>query len=191
MSYLFSFNAPLQSILWPAQGQQKALRELLLIILGTVVLALSSQISIPLEPVPLTFQSATVILIGMVYGTRMGAGVVLAYLAAGACGVPVFAEMKAGLPVFFGPTGGYLLGFVPAVMLTGYLSRRGWAGGVITSFMAACLGAAVIFFSGVIVLAQYTGLHDAILLGVKPFLLTETAKLFFVALLVPKLWKKG
>jgi biotin transport system substrate-specific component len=81
---------------------------------GVFLLAFASQLTIPLVPVPLTFQSSAVILIAMLFGARLGAYTVLAYLAAGFCGLPVFAEFSAGPMHFVGPTAGYLAGFVPA-----------------------------------------------------------------------------
>lgn len=188
MSSTFSLNHPLRSIFWPRE--KNALKDSLLVLAGIIILALSAQISIPLQPVPLTFQSATVLLIGLVYGARLGAEVVSAYLIAGACGLPVFAEIPSSFHFFFGPTGGYLLGFLPAVIVTGWLSERGWASRRFTSFLAALIGAAVIFFFGVGVLSRFVGWDKAILLGLKPFVLTEAAKLILVALFVPKFWKK-
>src|SRR5262249_58260692 len=80
------------------------------IILGSLVLAASSYIEAPMWPVPITLQTYAVCIIGALFGARLGAATVVAYLIEGAIGLPVFAGGGAGLPHFFGPTGGYLIG---------------------------------------------------------------------------------
>lgn len=180
---------PMQSLLLPQSNS--LLKQTLITLTGVLVLAMASQLCIPLSPVPLTFQSATVILIGMALGARQGAYIVSAYLAAGALGFPVFAEMHGGFPVFFGADGGYLLGFLPAAYLSGYLAEKGWAKYAISSFFAALAGASIIFLSGLSVLSTFVGWQQAIALGLLPFVVFETFKLLAVALFVPRLWKKS
>jgi biotin transport system substrate-specific component len=187
MNHAASLAMPLQNVFW---AKENSLRRLILFILfGVTVLALASQLSIPLEPVPLTFQSATVILIGMAYGPRYGTYVIATYLFLGACGLPVFADFSAGIAKFFGPTGGYLLGFLPAATFSGYLAQKGFAKTILRSFIAACIGVSLIFFLGVMFLAQFIGMDQAIKLGLMPFVGTELIKLFAVSLLIPQLWK--
>src|SRR5690242_8292142 len=97
------------------------------IVLGAALfLALASQISIPLQPVPLTFQSVTVLLIGMALGPRLGGYAIAMYFIAGCLGLPVFANFSFGPQVFLGASGGYLMGFLPAAVVSGYLAQRGW-----------------------------------------------------------------
>lgn len=187
MSHTFSLNQPLRSIFIPSQ--QNVIKNIMLMIIGTVLLAASAQLSIPFQPVPLTFQSVTVILIGLAYGSRLGMATVMSYLVAGACGLPVFAEFYAGLPVFMGPTGGYLIGFLPAVGLCGYLAENGWGKGLVSSFIAGALAAVVIFAFGATRLAQLMGWHMAWLVGIKPFLLTEALKLVLLAAMTKHFWK--
>src|SRR6187551_2972570 len=86
MGYTLSMSPALQNVVLSSEDSK--LRKLLLGLAGVIVLAISSQISLPLLPVPLTFQSATVILLGMAYGPRYGSYIMLAYLAAGFCGMP-------------------------------------------------------------------------------------------------------
>jgi len=188
MSQTLSINTTLKSIFWSQENS--ILRQALLVIFGVLVLAVSAQLSVPLKPVPLTFQSTAVILIGMAYGARYGSIVVAAYLLAGLAGLPVLEGFGAGPAKFFGPTLGYLLGFFPAAMLSGYLAQKGWAKHVITSFLAACLGVGIIFLCGTTVLAQSIGWYNAVFFGVLPFIVSEPIKLIVVALLIPTLWKK-
>ncbi len=189
MISLFNFNYPLQSLCWPRQN--KLLKNVSLVLLGVVVLAIASQLSIPLKPVPLTFQSATVLLIASLYGARLGSATMAAYLIAGALGLPVYAEMSSGLAVLFGPTSGYLFGFFFAALLSGYLMQRGWGKHFISAFIASLCGAVVIFTLGLLVLSQYTGWHQAFLFGLQPFLITELVKLVAVAAIAPQFWKQS
>lgn len=188
MNYQFSLNTPMQSIFW--SKHDSSLKNALLIAAGVILLALASQLSIPLNPIPLTFQSAAAILIGMTYGSRKGAAVIACYFLAGACGLPVFANFSAGPTSFFSPSGGYLLGFLPAAFLSGYLMEKGWAKNIISSFAASLLGAAIIFTCGLAVLSTFTGWQTAITLGLMPFLISESIKLILVSALVTRLWKR-
>lgn len=178
----------LRSVLWPAE--KNFIKEVVLVFAAAFLLALSSQVSIPWTPVPLTFQSATVLAIGMVCGARLGTYSVLTYLCAGAVGLPVFADLSGGLPYFFGPTGGYLLGFVPGAFVAGYFAQNGLGKNIFSSFLASFLGALPIFVFGSVVLSFFVGAKLSFLLGVKPFLLTELIKLFIVSLFVPKFWSR-
>lgn len=184
-------TSTLQSIFWPKVQENVLFKKLILVFGAALLLSLSSQISVPLQPVPLTFQSITVILIGMALGARLGFYAVSTYLFAGCLGLPVFANFSGGLPVFFGPTAGYLIGFLPAAALSGFLAQQGFAKSILTSFISALLGTVLIFSLGIIVLAQYTGWYHAFLLGVKPFIITELIKLLALALFIPRCWKHG
>lgn len=189
MNSLFNLNYPLQSLCWPRQN--KRVKNALLIIAGALLLAIASQLTIPLKPVPLTLQSATVLFIALIYGARLGAATLAAYLIAGACGLPVFAEMHFGLSVLlFDTTSGYLCGFFFAALLSGYLAQRGWGKHFLSAFAAAVLGAAVIFAMGLGVLSHYIGWSKAYLFGLQPFLITEPVKLLAVAAIIPRFWKK-
>ncbi|MFA6408930.1 MAG: biotin transporter BioY [Gammaproteobacteria bacterium] len=165
-------------------------RQTTLTLIGMLVIAVSAQLSIPLQPVPLTFQGATVVLIGLAFGARIGASAVLTYLLAGALGAPVFANFSFGIHTLLGPTGGYLLGFLPAAALAGYLAESGFARNFLTCCLAALCSTAVLFTSGYFVLAIYIGFHKAFLFGIKPFVLVDSFKVVILSLLVPRFWKK-
>lgn len=189
MKAFFSTNTPMQSLLWPKENH--FFKQAFLMITAVIVIAISAQLSIPLQPVPLTFQSTTVILIGMLYGARLGTYAIAAYLLAGLIGLPVYADFSAGIPVFFGPTCGYLISFLPAAFLSGYLAEKGWANTKLKSFVAACLGSCVIFLLGPLMLAQFIGWQKAIAFGITPFILTEPIKLLAISMLIPFIWKKS
>ena len=178
---------PMQSIL---THKNNRLYSLMLIFSGVVVLSLSSQVAIPFIPVPMTLQSAMVLLIGCIYGPRLGALTVVSYLSAGCLGFPVFANWTSGLSVITSVTGGYLLGFVPAVIVTGYLMENWLGGSKVKAFLAALIGDAIIFASGLLILAAVFGLHHAIEYGLMPFIISEPVKLLLVASIAPHFWRQ-
>src|SRR4051795_5147205 len=116
MSHSVAPHFPVAAVLWPhrADGSSGVLRSVILVALGRALLTLSAKINLPLPYVPMTLQTLVVLMIGAAYGWRLGSATVVAYLAEGAVGLPVFAGPVGGLAPFFGPTGGYLVGFVLA-----------------------------------------------------------------------------
>jgi biotin transport system substrate-specific component len=103
---------PLAALLWPhrADGSSGWFRSVILIVLGTALLTLSAKVNLPLPYVPMTLQTLVVLMIGAAYGWRLGSATLLAYLAEGAIGFPVFASPVGGLAPLVGPTAGYLFG---------------------------------------------------------------------------------
>lgn len=147
------------------------------VLAGTLALALSSQIAVPMVPVPVTMQTLAVTLVGALYGWRLGAVTVLLWLAQAAAGLPVLAGGAGGLPHFMGPTAGYLLAFPLAAALTGWLAGRGWAGRrVVLAFLSMLAGNALCLPLGAAWLAQSIGPSKAIAFGVLPFVLGAILK---------------
>ena len=174
----------LQSMLWPKRD--KLLKETLLIAAGVLLIAIAAHLRVPLQPVPLTFQSATVIFISMMLGARLGTLTLCAYIIAGFLGFPVFTQPNS----LFSPTAGYVIGFLPAAFVSGYLAQHGFAKNWLRCFIASCIWASIIFTFGLIVLASFIGWPLAFKTGLMPFLLTECIKLTFVSLIVPRCWKE-
>jgi biotin transport system substrate-specific component len=162
---------------WPAGSMPAWLQNLLLAALGTALLTLSAKVQVPFYPVPMTFQSLVVLLIGMAYGWRLGAATVLLYLAEGAAGLPVFAgtpEKGIGLAYMMGPTAGYLLGFVLAAAVAGWIvERRQDLAGLVP---AAVLGTVAVFLPGVVWLAYLFGTETALASGLYPFIWSALLK---------------
>lgn len=165
--------------------------ELALIVAGSLLIAATAQIAIPLgfSPVPITGQTFGILLIGALYGARRGALTVIAYLAEGAAGLPVFAAFGAGATHLLGPTGGYLVGFVPAAFLVGVLAQRGWDRWFLTTVAAMVAGNLVIFIVGATWLTAFIDADLAITLGVVPFLPGAVVKIVLAALLLPAGWR--
>jgi len=182
-----SSQATLIGTLWPARSAP-ALRWTLLMVLGSLFLAVCAQVQVPLWPVPMTMQTFGVLLLGMAFGARLGAATVALYLLEGAAGLPVFAQFKAGLPVLLGDTGGYLFGFVIAAWLVGSLAERGWDRGVLTTALAMLLGNTVLYVPGLIWLGNIYGAEQAFAYGLAPFWIGDLLKIALAAGLLPSAW---
>ena len=153
-----------------------------LAVLGVGVLAASAHVAIPFWPVPMTMESGTVLLLGAVFGSGLAEATLLAYLAAGALGFPVFAA-GAGLAYFAGPTGGYLLGFLLAASFMGLCASRGWMRGTVGTVAAFLGGTVIIYAFGLAWLSVLLGTHKAVALGLVPFLPAEATKVAMAILL--------
>lgn len=167
-----------------------ALADISLILLGALFVAALAQVRIPLQPVPITGQTLAVLLVGMALGTRRGALAIVAYLAMASAGLPLFTGGGAGLAYMAGPTGGYLVGFVAAAALVGWLAERGFDRNLWTTLFAMVLGNAVIYLFGVAWLSHLVGgWQNALATGVYPFLLGDALKALLAALLLPAAWR--
>lgn len=166
-----------------------------LIILGSLFVAAMAQLSIPLQPVPITGQTFAVLLVGIVLGSRRGALSLAAYLAEGLAGLPVFAEARSGLATVLGPTGGYLIGFVAAAWLVGLLAERGFDRSLIRTLAAMAAGNIVIYVFGLAWLSTFSfvdgllGSSGLLTLGMIPFLMGDGLKAILAALLLPSAWR--
>jgi biotin transport system substrate-specific component len=180
---------PIAAVLWPdrVDGFSAVARAVILVALGTALLALSAKINLPLPYVPMTLQTLVVLMIGAAYGWRLGSATVIAYLAEGAIGLPVFAGPVGGLAPLLGPTAGYLAGFVAAAFITGWLSERGWDRSVPRLFVAMGLGHIVILAAGFAWLAfgMKLGVEKAWLVGIVPFAAASVIKNALGAAFVP------
>ena len=182
-------HALLAEVLWPRREDRafRALRGAILIALGTALLTLSAKVNLPLPYVPMTLQTLVVLMIGAAYGWRLGSLTVIAYLAEGAIGLPVFAGPVGGLAPLVGPTVGYLCGFVLAALATGWLSQRGWDHQVLWLFVAMGIGHILILGTGFAWLAfgMKLGVDKAWLVGIMPFIAASLVKNALGAALVP------
>ncbi|WP_191058588.1 biotin transporter BioY [Geminicoccus harenae] len=145
--------------------------KLLAVLLGTLFLAASSWIEVPMLPVPMTMQTFAITLVGATYGWRLGTLTVLAWLGQAMVGLPVLAGGAGGPQHFMGPTAGYLAAFPVAALLVGWLAERGWTGrGIAASFGTMLLGNFVILLLGAAWLSGLIGVDAALHAGVLPFL---------------------
>lgn len=147
------------------------------VLLGTLFLAASSYIEVPMVPVPINMQTFAVTLVGALFGWRLGALTIITWLAEGALGLPVLSGGAAGAHHFVGPTGGYLFAFPVAGAAVGWLAERGWNGKrVLLAFLALLIGNALCLVVGAAWLAVLIGFEQAIAAGVAPFVLGAVLK---------------
>jgi len=193
----------LASRLLPAGQIGAALRAVLLVAAGTALLTLSAKVSVPFYPVNMTLQTFAVLLIGAVYGPRLGVITVLAYFAEGLAGLPVFTStppLPAGPGYFMGPTAGFMAGFLVTAAVAGIAVQRGLGKRPLALFLAMLAGEVVLFGLGLAWLSQFAVLpNGATGLGlvktwhaaIAPFLLGDLVKTALAALLVTGLCRKA
>jgi len=175
-------------------------RHLGLIVAGALLIALTANlwITLPGNPVPITGQSFSVLLVGGALGFRRGIAATLLYLVLGFW-LPVYAERESGVDtilgiqngsIVLGATGGYLVGFVLASALVGRLAELGWDRRLIGSITAMLLGNAVIYVVGLpwLQAAIGTSWSETVNLGLTPFLIGDALKLALAAAAFPVAW---
>lgn len=158
-----------------------------LVIAGSLLLWLSAKIRVPFYPVPMTLQTLALFLIAASYGSRLAVATVGLYLIEGALGLPVFAgtpEKGIGLAYMFGPTGGYLAGYLVAAAIVGFAVETGWARRLWSMFAAMLIGEAALLFMGFAWLAVLLGSDKAFAFGIGPFIVTDLVKIALAAALV-------
>jgi len=177
------------------------LRKSALVLGGSLLIAIAAQISVPMYPVPMTLQTLAILLVGFAMGSRLGALAVVAYLAEGLVGLPVFANGMNGA-AFAGPTAGFLVGFIGLAWMAGYAAERGLAKGVVGTATAAIVASAALYIPGILwpmTVAGATGM-EAGWIGkdfgsyywayfMAPFLIGDAVKAVIAALIVTGGWK--
>ena len=170
--------------------QSKLLRSVFLALIGSIILAVSSKIKIPFYPVPMTMQTLVVLMIGIVFGWKLGLATVSLYLFEGIIGLPVFSgtpEKGLGLVYFTGPTMGYLLGFLVAVYISG---KFNYDSNIIKNFLKLLLATSFIYILGMTWLGNLIGWDKPIFqLGAQPFLLAELFKILIVTFAISQIRK--
>ena len=189
-------------------SHNKLTKSLLIVILGSILLTISAKIKIPFYPVPMTMQTFVVLFLGISFGWKIGVATISLYLFEGLIGLPVFAgtpEKGIGLAYFTGPTMGYLIGFLPAVFLVGYLNFRS---NIFLIFIKLILAVSTIYILGMFWLGNFLCVENPIMwfssgnyifyfcwdikilqFGAYPFLLAELFKILLLTLLVKKILK--
>ena len=164
------------------------LKTILLIFIGTILLTISAKIKIPFYPVPMTMQTFVVLFLGISFGYKIGLATVGLYLLEGIIGFPVFSnspEKGIGLIYFTGPTMGYLIGFLAATFISGYMSYKT---SFIVVFAKLIVSVSIIYVLGIAWLGILIGWDKPLFeIGVFPFLLAEFFKVSILAILANKL----
>lgn len=163
-------------------------RSALAMVAGTLLIAISARLQVPMWPVPMTMQALAVLAVGLAFGARLGAATVALYLAEGAVGLPVFAG-GAGSAYMAGPTGGFLLGFVAAAATAGWCADRGWTQNAAGTCAAALAGTILIHLLGFVWLTWLAGAQTALTAGILPFVPGDLVKVAILALAFPAVWR--
>lgn len=165
------------------------LRDVALVVGFGVLTAILAQVAIYVTPlVPITGQTLGVLLSGAVLGSRRGALSQLAYLGAGAMGLPVLAAGHSGLPYMMGPTAGYLVGFVAAAYVIGLLAERGWDRRVWTMAVAMLVGSVIIHAFGLARLSTLVPFERMFGSYLLPFVPGDLIKTALAAGAFPSAW---
>lgn len=151
-----------------------------LIILGNLLIILGGEINIPIQPIPMTLHAFAVLFIGMTYGFRLSCITVALYVAVVLTRLPT-AELYV--------KGGYLIGFICAAGLTGFLMERGWSRHFFSALVSALLGTILILCAGWILLLQSMDAQEAFHVGIRPFLLGAVLKILVLAAGVSGFWR--
>ena len=170
--------------------QSQIIKSLLVIFLGSVVLAISAKVKIPFYPVPMTMQTFVVLFLGISFGYKIAISTVILYFIEGILGLPVFSnspERGIGLAYFTGPTMGYLIGFLTACYFASFVKL---SDNYLIVFLKLILSVSTIYILGVLWLGTLLGWDKPIFqLGVMPFLLAELFKITLLTILTKKIIK--
>jgi len=188
--------APTRSVLVDNIGARSVAANITMVIAGAALTAAAAQLVIPMWPVPITGQTFAVLLVGTTLGALRGALSMVLYIALGAIGLPIFTQGSAGWHVIAGPTGGYLVGFVLAAVLTGWLAQRSWDRKVVGAGVAFLAGTVVIYAVGLPWLSVALGqlgypndLSATLQAGLFPFVPGDILKAVAAGVLLPVTWK--
>ena len=175
---------PLVSLALPQGGAARLVVQAALVIGGTLLLALSATAKVVLGPVDMSLQTLVVLLIAATFGFRLGVATLLAYLAEGAAGMPVFQgtpEKGIGLAYMIGPTGGYLAGFLVMAAIVGWAVDQGWGKNLIKLGGAMLVAELVMMVMGFAWLAYLIGIDKSWQFGVAPFIVPDLIKVALAA----------
>lgn len=187
-----AFPTASQSLISRALPSEKATRLAMyafLVAAGSMLIAVAGQIKVPLwpNPTPVTLQTLAIFAIAAAYGRNLAVATLLAYLAEGAAGLPVFTN-GGGVATLFGPTFGYLVGFTLAAGITGWAADLGWSRNPVKLWAANMTGTLVILVLGALWMGAMFGSDKIVAWGVGPFIVTDIIKATLAAAVVPAIW---
>lgn len=164
--------------------------DIVLVTAGAAVTAVFAQIAVPLWPVPMTLQTLAVLLVGATLGATRASLSMGLYALVGLAGLPVFSDYGSGVGAILGPTGGYIVGFIPAAAIVGWLSARAWDRKLAKAVATFLGGTAVVFALGLpwLAVSLGLGLDETLRGGLYPFILGGVVKALVAAGALPLAW---
>jgi len=151
-------------------------------------LCAKARISLPFTPVPITMQTFAVLSAGLLLGRTLGSASMALYLMLGVAGLPLF-SLGGGLSYLAGPTGGYLIGFLLAAYLIGYLTERGWDRSYRRCLAAMLAGELAIYLPGLLWLSRLTPPDALFKMGLWPFIPGDLIKIGLISICLPSGWR--
>lgn len=169
------------------------IKDVLIVVLSSFLIALCANVAIPLPftPVPIAVQGSLILFLAAFLGSQRAVAAVALFLFQGLIGLPVFAHGASGLFILLGPTGGYLMGYLFAAFVTGWIAERLREKTPLSLFVAMGAGNLIIFLVGAVWLSQFVGLKSALILGVAPFIAGDLLKLFVSSRLLKRYASKA
>lgn len=167
------------------------LERLAYVVCGIFVIFCSAQINMPLYPIPVTMQTAVVILVAMLY-TKIDAVLSsTAYMVLGSLGLPIFSAYASGITILLGPRGGYIIGFVLATFVVSSIKKRVITQSKIGVIVPILAGLCSIYISGLLWLLRFLDISTAIKVGLLPFIVPEMLKMTLLILILSRLPRKN
>ncbi|SFB78729.1 biotin transport system substrate-specific component [Brevinema andersonii] len=164
--------------------KRTALAAIIKTIIGSGIVALLAQLTIPLPLVPITGQTLGVTIVGFALGRNIAASSLILYLFEGICGLPVFAGGAFGLHSVLGPSGGYLIGFIPTAYILGYFSDKGCLNSLPITISLTLLGKIITYSFGLMQLSLFVPAEQLLSVGLYPFIIGDTIKAILASILV-------
>ena len=163
-------------------------KDIILILIFTLLTAISAKLKIEIGTVPITGQTFAVLLSGALLGSKRGVLAQIFYLLGGLAGIPWFSR-GGGISYLMSPTFCYIIGFVLAAFVVGFLCERGFDRKIDSAILAMFLGNVLIYFPGLLWLSKFVGFGKVLEIGLYPFIIGDIIKLFLAALILPLGWK--
>jgi biotin transporter BioY len=191
MNLILSKDLTYSEIFKPKDKIYGIVYDFVLVITLSLLVGISAKIKIflPFTPVPITFQTFSVLFFSVLLGSKKSLYMILTYILEGIIGLPVFSK-GGGVEYFLGPTGGYIIGFLVAGYVVGFLAEKGFDKNFFTTLLTMVIGNIIIYFFGIIWLSKFVGgITNAIILGVVPFIIGDSIKIFLSGIFLPLGWK--
>jgi len=163
-------------------------RDIVLVLSFSIITAVCAKLKVEIGVIPITMQTLAVLLSGALLGSKRGALSQITYLLMGLAGVPWFAR-GGGIAYILSPTFGYIVGFVLAAFLVGWLCERGFDRQVKTAILAMLIGNILLYIPGLLWLAKFIGFKKVLAVGLYPFIPGDLVKILLAGLALPIGWR--
>ena len=185
---MLSQSLLIDTIFLPKTKTIAVVRNIVLVLSFSLLTALAAQVKVEIGLIPITMQTLIVLLSGALLGSKKGAASQITYLLGGLMGIPWFSR-GGGIAYVLSPTFGFIVGFVFAAYLVGWLSEKGFDKKIKTAIIAMFIGNMVLYLPGLFWLAKFTGFDNVLAVGFYPFVLGDLLKILLAGLLLPLGWK--